>query len=390
MPEALPLAYLPAMEATSALARFPPWARDGLVGLAITGVGLITALRDAGPQYAEPDGLAFALAMAATVPYLIRRVAPLPVLIVTALATAALMVQDYDAGALPLVLLFGTYTVGSLRPISEVITGIVAMETVLVLLFVADVPAFGLGELVTSAIAFAGAMGIGWSLQSRRRRIEGFDQEQAEATRRAAADERMRIAQEIHDVIAHSLGVIAVQAGVGMHVIDTDPAEAKRALEHISRMSRSSLTDVRWLLGRVRDPDGTPSYRPAPGLSDLGRLADEVGGAGLAVHLRVDDGLDGVPPGVGLAAYRIVQEALTNALRHAEASTADVRVGLEAGVLEVEVTDDGLGGEQVPGGHGLVGMGERAKVYGGSVDAGPGPEGGFRVRARLPCTGVPA
>jgi signal transduction histidine kinase len=265
-----------------------------------------------------------------------------------------------------------------------VLIGAVASQVVLVVLLVGEVPGFGLTDMLGTAIAFAAAAILGWGLQVRRRRIEGFEVEQAEATRQAAADERLRIAQELHDVVAHSLGVIAVQAGVGLHVMDTEPEEARKALEHISSMSRSSLTEIRWLLGRVRNDDGTPAYSPAPGLGDLRRLVDEVGQTGLTIDLEVDGAADGVPPGIGLAAYRITQEALTNAVRHAEAQRADVKVDLSPGVLTIDVVDDGRGGHKVAGGHGLVGMQERAAVYGGTVEAGPGPTGGWRVQARLP------
>ncbi len=298
--------------------------------------------------------------------------------------TVGLLLADADAGTLPMVLLVATFLLGASRPVMEVVAGTLLVEVSLVVLLLSDVEGFDPPDALGSGIAYAVAGALGWALQTRRRRIEGFEVEQEEATRQAAADERLRIAQELHDVVAHSLGVIAVQAGVGLHVMDTEPEEARRALEHISRMSRSSLTEIRWLLGRVRDSDGNPAYTPAPGLSDLVRLVHDVGGAGLEVDLHIDGELDAVPPGVGLAAYRITQEALTNAVRHAGAQRADVHVGLEPGVLAVEVVDDGRGGEPTPGGHGLVGMYERAAVYGGTVEAGPGPDGGFRVLARLP------
>jgi signal transduction histidine kinase len=226
---------------------------------------------------------------------------------------------------------------------------------------------------------------LGWSMQTRARHIDALEHGQEEAALRAAADERLRIAQELHDIVAHSLGVIAVQAGVGMHVVDTDAAEARRALENISRTSRSSLAEIRRLLGVLRNADGTPAYTPAPGLADLPRLTREVADAGLPVDVSVDGDLNRVPAGVGLAAYRIVQEALTNTLRHAQANRARVHLDSTSGVLLIEVTDDGRSANgAAPGGHGLVGMRERVAVYGGSLDAGPARGGGFRVAARLP------
>jgi signal transduction histidine kinase len=169
-------------------------------------------------------------------------------------------------------------------------------------------------------------------------------------------------------------------------VIDSDLEEARRSFEHISRTSRSSLAEIRRLLGMVRNGEGMPSYTPPPGLADVHRLVDEVTGAGLRVDLRVDGDIARVPAGVGLAAYRIVQEALTNSLRHAGAQQATVRVDSTTSLLDIEVVDDGQGpkGGRSPGGHGLVGMRERAATYGGSLETGPGSAGGFRVVARLP------
>ena len=301
-----------------------------------------------------------------------------------AFGVTALLLHGGDAGPLPILVVLATFLLAAARPPGEVVASQAIAQGVLVVLFAGDVPGFDLTDLIGTSIAFVAASVLGWGLQTRRRRIEGFEAEQAEATRQAAADERLRIAQEVHDVVAHSLGVIAVQAGVGLHVMDTEPEEARQALAHISSMSRSSLTEIRWLLGRVRNADGTPAYSPAPGLGDLRRLVDEVGQTGLEVDLQVVGEADAVPPGVGLAAYRITQEALTNAVRHARAGRAEVRVRLEPGVLAIDVADDGRGGPTGAGGHGLVGMQERAAVYGGTVEAGPAPSGGFRVRARLP------
>jgi signal transduction histidine kinase len=261
----------------------------------------------------------------------------------------------------------------------------------LVVLLVSGAPDFGVGQLVAATGAYGAAMLIGWTMQTRRARIDTFEEEQEESARRAVADERLRIAQELHDVVAHSLGVIAVQSGVGMHVIDSDPDEARRAFESISRTSRTSLTEIRRLLGMMRDVEGAPAYSPAPGLVDLPRLVEGVTHAGLTVDVTINGSVDDVPPGVGLAAYRIVQEALTNTLRHAHAHAATVRLDSRPGELAVEVVDDGRGPNGArPGGHGLVGMRERVAVYGGALEASRGTEGGFRIAARLPYEAAPA
>ncbi|HXY94403.1 MAG TPA: ATP-binding protein, partial [Acidimicrobiia bacterium] len=182
----------------------------------------------------------------------------------------------------------------------------------------------------------------------------------------------------------------AVQAGVGIQVIDSDPAEAKRSLESISRASRSSLAEIRQVLGVLRDADGNAAYTPTPGLADLPKLVSEVSDAGLPVAMTVEGDTAQVPAGVGLAAYRVVQEALTNALRHARAGRATVRVDAADGLLQLEVTDDGRGVNGAASrGHGLVGMRERVAVYGGTIATGSAPEGGYRVAASLPYEAAP-
>jgi signal transduction histidine kinase len=300
-------------------------------------------------------------------------------------AVAAWMLTGHSEGALPLVILLGVYAVAAYRPAPEVLVTAAGTAIALVIVLLGDAPGFGAPQLMSTCVAYGAAMLIGWIAQSRRHRIAALESEQAEAALRAAADERLRIARELHDVVAHSLGVIAVQASVGMQVLDADPDEARHSLENISRASRSSLAEIRRLLGVVRKPEGAPAYAPAPGLVDLDRLVQEMEGAGLAVDFGVEGDTDRVPPGVGLAAYRIVQEALSNTLRHARASRATVRLNGSAQALSVEVTDDGRGPNgKRPAGYGLVGMRERVAVYGGSLDAGPVAGGGFRVAARLP------
>ena len=377
---------------TSSLQR---WARarpllvDAALAIGFAVAGLLTTNRGGTAAFAgayeQRDALGLALVLAATLPYAARRRAPAPVYVVTALAVTVLMLNGYDEGALPSVLAVGAYTVAAYRPVPEVAAATAVVAGLLVLLLVADVPQFGSGELLTSIAGFGAATLLGRGSRSRQQRLDALEGQREEATLRAAADERLRIAQELHDIVAHSLGVIAVQAGVGRHVIDTDPAEAKRSFDSISNASRSSLAEIRRLLGVVRSGEAGPAYVPAPGLSDLPQLADDVAKAGLPVDLDVRVEPGGVPRSVGLAAFRIVQESLTNSLRHAGAERAAVRLGYERGGLVIEVSDDGSGSNgSRSGGHGLVGMRERVAVHGGSLETGTGPGGGFRVMARLP------
>jgi len=224
-----------------------------------------------------------------------------------------------------------------------------------------------------------------------RARAERLERERDEEARRAVTEERLRIARELHDVIAHSMSVIAVQSAVGHHVMDTQPGQARQALAAIEATSRSALTEMRRLLGVLRQEGETRgSLTPAPGLADLDSLVSQVQDAGLRVCVSVDGQRGTVPPGIDLSAYRIIQEALTNVIKYAGSPSADVSICYRADSLTVEIADHGRG---APGGlpaarngsgHGIIGMRERVAVFGGQFAAGPGPDGGFRVRARFP------
>lgn len=375
------------LSTTQQWVRARPWLVDAVLATVLVLAALLTTAANTSGLYRERDALALALILASTLPYCVRRRAPVPVYVGTATAVIVLMLSGYNEGALPWVLLVGAYTVGAYRPARVAVAASAVVTALLLVLLVTDVPQFGVGELVAGAAGFSTATLLGRAGQSRQLALEAVERHRVEAASRAAADERLRIAQELHDIVAHSLGVIAVQAGVGMHVLDTDPAEARRSFDSISRTSRASLAEIRRLLGVVRGGEAGPTYSPAPGLADLPRLADEVGGAGLPVELSVRTDLDAVPRSVGAAAFRIVQEALTNSLRHAGARHVCVRLGGEPGRLLVEVTDDGCGPNgsgRRSGGHGMVGMRERVAVHGGSLETGASIAGGFRVVARLP------
>jgi signal transduction histidine kinase len=359
-----------------------PAVLDSLLAAVFVLAGLATT-SEAAAGYEARDGVAVGLILAGTAPYVVRRRAPLPVFLCSLAAIAALFALGYDGGALPTVVAVGAYTVGAYRPLHEVLLAAAVMNAVFVGLVLTEPLGFGGGELAISSVGYGAVLLLGWSTQSRRMRLDALERQQVEAARRAAAEERVRIAHELHDVVAHSLGVIAVQAGVGAHVLDDDPAAARRALNHISSTSRASLAEVRALLGLLRS-DERVALAPAPGLGDLHQLVAEISGAGLPVDLDLD-APSGLPEGLELAAYRIVQESLTNALRHANAGRATVQLRTTAASLHIVVADDGVGrGAGVGDGHGLVGMRERVAMYGGSLSAGPAPTGGFRVDATVP------
>ncbi|MCF3103738.1 sensor histidine kinase [Streptomyces roseoverticillatus] len=212
--------------------------------------------------------------------------------------------------------------------------------------------------------------------------------ERAAAEQRRAGEERLRIARELHDVLAHSISVINVQAGVGLALIDTHPEQARAALTTIKAASKEALGEVRQVLDTLRTPGDAPRS-PAPGLGRLQELTRQAAGAGLDVRVTTEGPRTDLPPGADLAAFRIVQEALTNIVRHSGSRTAEVRLHYGPDGLEVTVDDAGpaLSGTVSGGGNGLVGMRERAAALGGTAEAGARPDGGFRVRARLPLRG---
>ncbi|MFJ3908678.1 sensor histidine kinase [Streptomyces vinaceus] len=209
--------------------------------------------------------------------------------------------------------------------------------------------------------------------------------ERRAAERRRADEERLRIARELHDVLAHSISVINVQAGVGLALLDTDPEQARTALTTIKAASKEALGEVRQVLNTLRAPGEAPRA-PAPGLDRLSELVGQAAAAGLTVSVTGEGEARGLSPATDLAAFRILQEALTNVVRHSGSRTARIRISHPPGTLELQVDDDGpaTGGEAGGSGTGLIGMRERAAAQGGTIEAGPRPDGGFRVLARIP------
>lgn len=371
-----------------------PWLLDAVIGTVFTVVSVASVLRPADPVtgYTDPDALAVVLALGCALPFYVRRRAPLFCVLTCSVCLVILAVLDYRAGAQSQMLLVAVYSVGSHESGLRRTIGFVGVEVGIAIVAIVGIADADTAGLIGAGAFYAAAFFFGVAMRNRRLYQDQLDEraaiaarEHEEAAARAIADERLRIAQELHDVVAHSMGVIAVQAGVGAHVIDTDPTEAKRSLEAISVTSRTTLTEIRRLLGVLR-ADGEASYAPAPGLADLDRLVADLDAAGLPVTV-VEEGTPQVlPAGLDLTAYRLLQEALTNVLKHAGPAHATVHLVHEQDALAIEVTDDGRGpnGRTSDGGHGLLGMRERVAVYGGTIEVGPRVGGGFRVAARLP------
>lgn len=377
-----------------------PWVVDGVTAAVFVVVGLATTASRGNISkdlYEPQDAFGVFLVLLATVPFVFRRRAPLAVLLVCTSAVVLESMLGHNEGALPFFLWVAVVTVAAQCPMWKVAVAAGWIFAGLFLLVVADGSPLSASGFGLNCALFAAMFMFGFNLKSRRERIDALEEraaalerEKEEESRRAVADERLHIARELHDVVAHSMGVIAVQASVGEHVIESDPAQAKQALHAISDVSRSTLAEIRQMLGVLRensDDDG-PAYAPAPGLDELGRLTRELEGAGLPVEVAYEGPRTEVPRGVDLTAYRIVQEALTNVLKHAGPATARVVVRYEPGALGLEIRDDGRGvnGRATAGrgGHGLVGMRERVAVYGGTLEAGACTGGGFRVVATLP------
>ena len=217
-------------------------------------------------------------------------------------------------------------------------------------------------------------------------RAAQLEREHAAEARRAVAEERTRIARELHDVVAHRVSVMTVQAGAAKTVAANDPEGALRAMEAVEQAGRQALGELRHLLGVLRPRADVDELGPQPGITEVPRLVDQFKEAGLDVSLTMDGAQTNLPARVDLSAYRIVQEALTNVLKHAGPSAhTDVRLHTDSHAVAIEVLDNGHGGTTLPGsGHGVVGMRERAQLLGGRLDAGPRPGGGFQVVARLP------
>jgi signal transduction histidine kinase len=253
-------------------------------------------------------------------------------------------------------------------------------------------PGHAVGDFLFVPLGFALAWLAGFAVRKRAAEADAAEQravaaerEREVAARIAVAEERARIARELHDIVAHSVSVMVLQVGAVRHRLSDSLADDKDALRAVEQAGREALAEMRLLLGALRDAGPDVDLAPQPSLDSLDALLEKVRLAGLPVDLRVEGTPFPLPRGLDVSAYRIVQEALTNTLKHAHARHADVTVKYRADGLQLEVRDDGVGSTASDGrGHGLVGVGERVKVYGGEMTAGVPPEGGFVLRARLP------
>ena len=375
---------------------------DSALAALLTIAGLVSlSARPTSAHPAPADAWAYLLVLVGFGSLALRRRYPITVLVVVTAAASAYVLRDYVDNGLPVIALIALYTVASLTPRRQWGAAVAAISVLLLALTLVGGEDLSAADLAGNVAIFAIAAVFGDSVRTRRaytsqlelRAIDLEANQEAEA-QRAVAEERLRIARELHDVVAHAMSVVAVQSGVGAHVIDNDPAEAKRILENVKTSSRMALNEMRRLLGVLRDEGGGPVSRtPAAGLEGVDELADGLRQAGMNLAVRVEGTRPVVPPGVDLSAFRIVQEALTNVLKHAGPATVRVAICYHPDSVTVEVEDDGRGASTAPadghagGGHGLVGMRERVAVFGGHLTAGSRVGGGFRVAATLPFGG---
>jgi signal transduction histidine kinase len=295
-------------------------------------------------------------------------------------------------GSLGVVGLATAFLLGNLRNGLKAGAGLLIV-LVGILIVVYNIPgAQTASVLVFVPLRFVVAWVAGYALRERSQQAEAAEERavQAERDREAAAriavaEERARIARELHDIVAHAVSVMVLQVGAVRHKLPAELAEDSEALRGVERAGRTALAEMRRLLAAMRRDGEEVEFSPQPGLDGLDSLLDEVGRAGLPVELHVDGKPFALPRGIDLSAYRIVQEGLTNALKHAHASDADVTVRYRPDELKIEVRDNGRGGATGDGfGHGLVGIRERVKIYGGEMSAAAVPEGGFVLSTRLP------
>ncbi len=369
-------------------------------------VGLFTAL---GLLLAEPTGsersadpLALLLVVGQTVSFVFRRRAPLPSVVAVSIFTASLWVADY-ATIVDVFSLFAVYAATAhggpdrtkvWRVVGAVVVGVSVIAVLGVLSPTDDLPAaavLGIAALhITAAIA-------GEVVYDRRLRLVELEQRAVRAeternlmAREAIREERARIARDLHDVVAHGMSVMVVQAGAAERIVDADPDAARKALGHIQSAGREALSEMRRMLDLLREQHPAAlDLAPQPTVNDLHHVVQQCSDSGMPTQLMIDGEPTGHSVGQEMAAYRIAQEALTNVIKHAgESARAVVRVQYRADDIRLEVTDDGVGASERElsraTGHGLVGMRERVELYGGDFRVGPRPGGGFRVAATIP------
>ena len=366
-----------------------------VIGLGISIAGAVVGQgRDNGPE--GPMWVDIILVITIVTPLLARRRFPFGAPLTV--GAAVIVASFVDNSLVPfdfIIFLSGcaaVFLLALLRDWRQAVAGL-AMAVGVEAIVVRNDPRGQLGQLIFVSIIFTIIWIVGFMLGRKfeeadlaKERATRAEREREERARAAVAEERARIARELHDVVGHSVSVMTVQASGVRRLLRPDQEREREALLVVERTGREALAEMRRMVGVLRRPEEAPALAPQPSLEHLDRLVEQARDAGLPVELRVEGEAIELPAGVDLTAYRLVQEGLTNAIKHAQASRAEVVVHYSDGQIEVTVSDDGrgVGSGADGGGHGLVGMRERVSVYGGELEAGPKRSGGYRLRATLP------
>ncbi|NUS09888.1 MAG: sensor histidine kinase [Streptomyces sp.] len=377
----------------------------GLVGaLLVTAATVLTAGREqVPPQLRALDATAYLLVAMGGAALALRHLAPLWTFTLTLLPGIAYQAAGYPGGPAPAPIILALYSMAARGERQRVLgLGLVATAALTATRALSVPHGPGSPLLVAFPTAIVAALYSGQIVANRRARVREAaeraalaEREREQETKRRIDAERLRIAREFHDVVAHNISLINVQATMGVHLMDQRPTEAGAALAAIKDVSRQTLRELRRIVDVLRQSDEAEPTAPAPGLAGLDALVAGTRHAGLPVELHVLGRPRPLPPTVDVAAFRIIQESLTNALRYSDAAPTRVTLTYRADALVVEVVDDGRGAAKAASGsappvsgHGIAGMRERANAVGGTLDAGPVDGGGFAVRADLPLTTV--
>jgi signal transduction histidine kinase len=353
--------------------------------------------RDSDDAPTMPLGLTIAAALLITLDLLARRQFPFGALAATAIIASAVSFIDgrlvpYSA-AVFLTVIAASFLFGQLADRRQAIAGLVILTAATAIVTRND-PEGALGDGIFTTLLFSVVWLAGFVFASKREearkaaeRATRLELEREAEARAAVAEERARIARELHDVVGHSVSVMTVQASGVRRLLKPEQEREREALLVVEQTGREALAEMRRLVGVLRRPEEAPALAPQPSLEYVEKLVDQAREAGLPVELRIEGDATQLPTSLDLTAYRLVQEGLTNAIKHANATRAEVVVRYGDGEVELLVSDDGTGspdGDVDSGGHGLVGMRERVAVFGGELEAGPRPNGGYVLRARLP------
>jgi len=374
---------------------------DAVLAVSLGIVSIFVATRVAQAEGTTVQAGAIALLVVQTVALTVRRRWPMAVYSVVGIGTIAYAWLGYPQSVGGFGVLIAIYTVAAHVPLREAIVAagiyVVGMALSLIGFSRDSGTSFDVvfADFLVNLLALILAWTVGVTIRTRRAyvaaleaRAELLEREREDNARLAVALERGRIAREMHDVVAHNVSVVVVQAAAAERMVETDPERARQAMRDVAATGRQALTEMRRLLGVLRD-GASDDLGPQPGVAELRALAGTVEDAGMQVELSVQGEERPLPASAALSVYRIVQEALTNSLRHAGPARARVILRYLPDALEVQVSDNGVGGMPADehGGHGLIGMRERVALFGGELTAGPRPEGGYAVVARIPTSG---